>query len=171
MNRAISLGALLFVLCPTGAILSAQPTEQERKVSIAAAIVGMTSNDAFVSDVLDQLAEKSIPMDQLAVVVGHAPTAEDVQKARQACRRSLDVALPQSEIHREIALIYAEEMSLDDLVALLDFYKSPLGQRLIGASFRIMNQAGTIVQGVMEKNTDRFQEVLLEELTKAFRPQ
>ncbi len=68
---------------------------------------------------------------QVREALGQALTPDRLAKFMQTFGQKLDAATPSGAITDAIVPVYARAFSMDDIVALNQFYESPLGQRLV----------------------------------------
>ena len=75
------------------------------------------------------------------------------------------------QIQKEMATIYAEVFTEDDLKGIIEFYKSPAGKAFLDKQPEIMQKSMQVNQKMMMSIMPRLQEIMKETKTKAQAPE
>lgn len=89
---------------------------------------------------------------QVHEVLGQALPPERLLKLMDTFKQKLATAMPPNRIIDAAVPIYAEAFSMEDIQALIQFYESPLGQRVVKALPRVAQESQRVGMQMEQKS-------------------
>lgn len=153
-------GPLFAQTTSTGAAPAKQPSHQPGVPGSTGATSKAGSEPAATTDKVDPAKEAAIRhlldltqtskmgddfnryvTNQVHEVLSQALPADRLSKLMETFSEKLSVAVPTSAITDAAIPIYADAFSMEDLQGLIQFYESPLGQRVVKALPRVAQES------------------------------
>ena len=128
------------------------------------------STDAYDA-AIDWIARSWMPglLQTIRAKGGPQPNEAHQYKIRVALRRALTAALPQEVWQGEMAAIYARYFTEDELMAMLRFYSSDVGQKNARLTATLLSEGNALSKRLSAGIQDRgFRERVLESVREEF---
>jgi hypothetical protein len=165
--------ATVVCLCLTlAAPAVAQESDHERRLAVARRVVADSFTDEAHRQLIGVLANAVVESMAVQFVASlkRAPTARDRELLAAAIGEAMVEVFPKTAWEEAIAPLYAEHFTAEELVAVLEFNKTPLGRKLIGLQGRLMSDGGELGQSMFGARHDEFMRVAEREIRKRFQP-
>jgi hypothetical protein len=133
--RALLLAAALFVLPPSFHSASAQTAPDAERLAAAKQMMEVAGVARQFEEVMPVLL-KQLAQGFVAVAPDKAQEIRDVFS--QLGGKFID---RKGELIDQVAALYAEQLSLEELAAVAGFYRSPAGMKMISIQPHVMRQA------------------------------
>ena len=141
-RKAVALAALAFALfCVPGSRAAAQDSSPERRQNIRR-LLEITKAVELSSQAGEQaIAQLKGSLAQLPANVGGQLSPEVMEKITSVFEEEMRKEFTAEKVVSSITPIYEKYLSDDDVKALIAFYESPLGQKVIDVLPQIMREA------------------------------
>jgi hypothetical protein len=126
--------AFLLLLLPVSAF--AQDADLPQRQDAARRLVEMTTADAVLTPMIDAMW----PNIEMQLTAGGGPRPEQAVLDMLKTAFTNELSATMSSVMDDIAGLYADRFTLEELDAIVAFYASPAGTKLIGAQPQIMRE-------------------------------
>lgn len=151
MIRALILGTTL--LC--GAATAVTPDE---KTQLALELMEASQADkAF--EMLEPMLRQQM-MDSLSSTMGCKAAQPVIESVSAEFAASFSASVDVEKLKVDAAAIYAETFEVDELRAMVDFYQSPVGRKLISRMPELMQQSMSLMQDSMKDMLPRIKKIV-----------
>ena len=160
MKKTLVISSLIALTCAGN--LRAQDSKQALADELTK-LMNIQGQLQKTIDVLKQTMPAQMEQTRAAMGVTNAPpgSTDDFNKTMDAI-----FAAPEwKELEHEMAAIYADTFSEDELKGIIEFYKSPAGQAFIQKQPEIMKRSMAINQKMMLTIMPRLQEIMKQSKT------
>jgi len=141
--------------------------EAEMRLEIKArALVRITFQDQGLDAIYEQAGKTAslIMINALQSNLKRELTASENKRMNNVVYRSIRNLVSADEWEKVIAPIYSKYYSIEDLDKIVDFYKTPVGRKVLKLQGNIVREAGEAGEKLFAGKADKFQEILLKEL-------
>lgn len=122
----------------TGAAAPAQQPVDPAKAAAVRELMDVTGSGKLGEEIVDLLTSQV-----QRAVASAIPQQDRMQQFMAAFNKNFGARVTAAQINEAVIPVYAEHLSLDDLNALVAFYKTPAGQNVIKALPLIIQEAQT----------------------------
>ena len=168
MRRAVALVCLALLL---GCASNTDPRLRAAQEIVAAEelVVAELSHGGFES-LLNVATEEAMGVMRptFQAELGHELTATEDEKLARAFRSALKQVYPRELWVEALQTVYTENLSLEEMEAILRFYRAPEGTRLLEVRPRIQEQATLAAERMFSTRQKEFEERLQIELPGLF---
>jgi hypothetical protein len=145
----------LVVGCEREALPDTPELRMEKARALAALEAGDGGGYEETLDLGASLATDST-VDPLMLELGRELTDQEKLEVQGVMRGALAEVLPPDQWQRAAAEIYAEHLSPADLEAVMEFYTSPVGAKILGLQSTLDEQMGDAVDAIVEQRLEEF---------------
>jgi len=157
-RRAACAAIIAVGLLSSGPVLAAPPTPAAMQA--AGEIAKLTGATAVFSPLIAGVVEQS----KLLFLQQDPGLAKDLNEI--AAKMRTDLAPRMSELNDQVAKIYAERFTEQELQQLLAFYQSPIGKKMVAEQSTIVNSSLHYAQDWATKLSDEVTAKMRDELKK-----
>ena len=170
VSRCVLVATVAWIL-GTGVLFAQGPQEIEQATA-SRQIATMLLGQGYYEAILDQTALLSsdywVPV--LTGLLKRPPTFTERDKLTSVTREALATVMPVSLFVDAYAAVYEKALTSSETIALLDFYRTPLGQRALAAQGAMMADGGKSAEEQFQLRAPQLAQVMQQKLSDAFSP-
>ena len=155
----LPLAAVFVVMMAVGCSQPAPIADSpEARLELARALTAVEVESGALDDMLDEGAAlaREATADMLMLELEREPSQEDLAQLEAVMRAGLAEFLTAELWQETVAKVYAENFTVAELQATMQFYQSPAGQKILSLQRSLDAEVGDAVEAVLEVHSDEF---------------